>query len=180
MTPCHADEPSHTGNKTDTCWWPGHCPHQAITTYHSLRETWYVNSLAPQSCNLILVIFKPISRRDIFSISCETALRWMQQHLTDDESTLVQVMAWCRQATSHYLSQCWPRSLHHTVPLGLNELIKLVCLFPSSLLTQKLNQLPEGNKPLSEPKLTKSCGVTRPEWVNYWIECDNLTGFWHG
>ena len=25
--------------------------------------------------------------------------------------TLVQVMAWCRQATSHYLSQCWPRSL---------------------------------------------------------------------
>ena len=31
--------------------------------------------------------------------------------LTDDKSTLVQVMAWCRQATSHYLSQCWPRSL---------------------------------------------------------------------
>ena len=26
-------------------------------------------------------------------------------------STLVQVMAWCRQATSHYPSQCWPRSL---------------------------------------------------------------------
>ena len=29
---------------------------------------------------------------------------------TDDKSTLVQVMAWCHQATSHYLSQCWPRS----------------------------------------------------------------------
>ena len=28
-----------------------------------------------------------------------------------DQSTLFQVMAWCRQATSHYLSQCWPRSL---------------------------------------------------------------------
>ena len=27
----------------------------------------------------------------------------------DDVSTLVQVMAWCRQATSHYLNQCWPR-----------------------------------------------------------------------
>ena len=26
----------------------------------------------------------------------------------DDKSTLVQVMAWCRQATSHYLNQCWP------------------------------------------------------------------------
>ena len=31
--------------------------------------------------------------------------------ISDDKSTLVQVMAWCRQATSHYLSQCWPRSL---------------------------------------------------------------------
>ena len=30
---------------------------------------------------------------------------------TDGKSTLVQVMAWCRQATSHYLSQCWLRSL---------------------------------------------------------------------
>ena len=28
-----------------------------------------------------------------------------------DKSTLVQVMAWCHQSTSHYLSQCWPRSL---------------------------------------------------------------------
>ena len=35
----------------------------------------------------------------------------MPQDLTDDKSTLVQVMAWCRQATSHYLNQCWPRSL---------------------------------------------------------------------
>ena len=28
-----------------------------------------------------------------------------------DKSTLVQVMAWCHQATSHYLNQCWPISL---------------------------------------------------------------------
>ena len=28
-----------------------------------------------------------------------------------NKSTLAQVMAWCRQATSHYLNQCWPRSL---------------------------------------------------------------------
>ena len=32
------------------------------------------------------------------------------QDLTDGKSTLVQVMAWCRQATCHYLNQCWPRS----------------------------------------------------------------------
>ena len=46
----------------------------------------------------------------IFKSSDDDILRWMPQELTDDESTLVQVMAWCRQATSHYLNQCWPRS----------------------------------------------------------------------
>ena len=38
-------------------------------------------------------------------------LRRIPQDLTDDKSTLVQVMAGCRQATSHYQSQCWPRSM---------------------------------------------------------------------
>ena len=33
----------------------------------------------------------------------------MPLDLTDDKSTLVQVMAWCRQVSSHYMSQCWPR-----------------------------------------------------------------------
>ena len=42
----------------------------------------------------------------------------MSLDLTDDKSTLVQVMAWCRQATSHYLSQCWPRSLS---PCGVTK-----------------------------------------------------------
>ena len=31
--------------------------------------------------------------------------------LTDDKSALVQVMAWCCQATNHYPNQCWPRSI---------------------------------------------------------------------
>ena len=44
-----------------------------------------------------------------WGISCKIALRWMSLDLTDDKSTLVQVMAWCHQATSHYLGQCWPR-----------------------------------------------------------------------
>ena len=39
-------------------------------------------------------------------------------HRTDDKSTLVQVMAWCRQATSHYLNQCWPRS---PTPYGITR-----------------------------------------------------------
>ena len=31
--------------------------------------------------------------------------------LINDQSISVQVMAWCRQATSHYLSQCWLSSM---------------------------------------------------------------------
>ena len=46
-----------------------------------------------------------------WGISYEIALRWMPLDLADDKSTLVEVMAWCCQATSHYLSQCWPRSM---------------------------------------------------------------------
>ena len=72
-----------------------------------------LNSLAPGKFewNFRHVIFKQISVIDGWGISCEIALIWMSLDFTDDQSTLVQVMAWCRQATSHYLSQCWPRSL---------------------------------------------------------------------
>ena len=52
-----------------------------------------------------------IERTKVFRSSHDNALRWMPHDLTDDESTLVQVMAWCRQATSHYLSKCWLSSL---------------------------------------------------------------------
>ena len=45
----------------------------------------------------------------IFRSSNDNVLRKMPQDLTD-KSTLVQVMAWCCQATSHYLNQCWRRS----------------------------------------------------------------------
>ena len=44
-------------------------------------------------------------------ISSEITLRSTSLDLSDDKSILVQVMAWCHQATSHYLNQCWPRSL---------------------------------------------------------------------
>ena len=46
----------------------------------------------------------------------------MPLSLTDDKSTLGQVMAWCRQATSHYLSQCWPDLCRQMASLGPNEL----------------------------------------------------------
>ena len=62
-----------------------------------------------------------------FNSSHGNVLRWMPHDLTDDESTLIQVTAWCRQATSHYLNQCWPRS---PMPYGVtrpNELNLVKC-----------------------------------------------------
>ena len=42
----------------------------------------------------------------------------MHQSVTNGKSTLVPVMAWCLQVTSHYLSQCWPR---FTLPYGVTR-----------------------------------------------------------
>ena len=38
------------------------------------------------------------------------------QDLIDGKSTLPQIMAWCNQATSHYLNQCWQSSM---MPYGI-------------------------------------------------------------
>ena len=107
---------------------------------HNLNQWWlisqiqicfpgprWVNSLAPGwfEWNFNQAVFKLILVTDGWGIFCETTLRWMSLDLTDEKSTLVQVMAWCRQATSHYLSQYWPRSL---TPYGVTrpQWVKLV------------------------------------------------------
>ena len=46
---------------------------------------------------------------DGWAIYFGIALRWVSLNLTDHKSPLVQVMPWCRQVASHWLSQCWPR-----------------------------------------------------------------------
>ena len=55
--------------------------------------------------------FQTILVVDGWGISCGSAPIWMSLGFTDDQSTLVHVMDWCCQTTSHFLSQCWPRSL---------------------------------------------------------------------
>ena len=75
--------------------------------------------------NLVLLI-------GIFTSSKDNALRWMLRDRTDDMSTLVQVMAWYRQATNHYLSQCWPSSMSQygvTKPQWVKEKRKNVHAF---------------------------------------------------
>ena len=77
------------------------------------KENYVFNSLAPGrfECDSKSVIFNPVLLIGIFRVSHDNALQWMPQDLTDDKSTLVQVMAWCHQTTCHYLSQCWLSSL---------------------------------------------------------------------
>ena len=77
--------------------------------------------------NLVLLI-------GIFRSSDYNALWWMPQDLIDDKSTLVQVMACCCQATSHYLSQCWPRSM---MSYGVNrpQWVEVGIIFDYSMMT---------------------------------------------
>ena len=86
-----------------------------------LKRSDYVNSLRFKcrfKWNFRQVIFSIISVVGALGISCELVLRWMPLKLTDDKSTLVHVMAWCYQAPSHYLNQCWPSSL---MPWGVTR-----------------------------------------------------------
>ena len=78
-----------------------------ITALHCI-----INSLAPGRCdfNFKSVISEHMLQiKFMTSTSVEIALRWMPQNTFDDKSTLVQVIAWCHQSTSLYMSQCWPR-----------------------------------------------------------------------
>ena len=77
-----------------------------------------VNSLAPgkSGCDSKNGIFNLVLLIGIFRSFHNNALRWMSEDLNDDKSTLVQVMAWGNQATSHCLSQCWLSSL---LPYGV-------------------------------------------------------------
>ena len=93
----------------------------------------------------------------------------MPLDLTDDKSTLVQVMAWCHQSTSHYLSQCWPRSMS---PYGVTR--------PQWVNSQFCG--------------FKICGILKQDILQYWIwkrtlsdrtwiYCHSIfryvTGIWH-
>ena len=86
------------------------------------------NSLTPGSpgCHCKTAIFNLVLLIGVFRSSDDNGLKWMSSDLTDDKSALVQVMVWCRQATSHYLSQCWPSSMSPygvTRPQWVNSLI---------------------------------------------------------
>ena len=55
--------------------------------------------------------FELITQNSSLDTPYKITPRWMPQTLNNDKSTLVEVMAWCRQATSHYFNPCWSRSI---------------------------------------------------------------------
>ena len=102
-------------------------------------------------------------------LPCESAsslFMWRQKpDLTDDKSTLVQVMVWCRQATSNYLSQCWPSFLS---PYGV---------------TRVVSRARDGENPpkltTCPPKFVKSGGRSSYIWQVIYrscIECPLFSG----
>ena len=109
---------------TMTIWWPrsGVWIYQIVTgvtsvvgvpsTHLVLRISFRITSLilsqsrgGPNSvefwCLMAEVALENVNSEIVTSL---------RKDLIDDNSTLIQVITWCHQATSHYRSQCWPRS----------------------------------------------------------------------
>ena len=85
-------------NDLETCW---RSPF-LLSPAHLL-----FNSLARGVCgnNFKGMIFKHIEQNSSSRTQCVIALNWVPLNLTNEKSTLVQLMAWCRQATRHCPSQ---------------------------------------------------------------------------
>ena len=66
------------------------------------------------------VFSEQILRVKFMNTSCEIVLGRLAKNTFADNSIMVQVMACCHQATSHYLSQCWSKFM---ASLGHEEFI---------------------------------------------------------
>ena len=103
-----------------------------------------------------------------------TGLRWMPQHRTSEKSTLVQVMAWCHQATSHYLNQCWTRSptpYGITGPQWVNSLApgRCGCDFKCENVKQKLGIDTLSIQILNQRLLWNECQRTWLMVIQHWF-----------
>ena len=94
-------------------WWP-FCLGSSMLG-NSMLTHWPLGDLIVIVKNVIFNLALLIC---IFKSSYDNVLKWKPHDLTDDKSRLVQVMAWCHKATSHYLNQCWPRS---PTPYGITR-----------------------------------------------------------
>ena len=80
-------------------------------TYHEMPSISNPLPTVRYGSNFKSVVFKHMFRIKFVSTSSEIALRWIPENTFEGKSTMGQVMAWCSHASSHYLRQCWPRSM---------------------------------------------------------------------
>ena len=71
-----------------------------------IYSLWDVAELSFWSCNFQIHSMYSCAKHYLWNCSDDFAT----DH-SDEKSTLVQVLTWCRQATSHHLSQCWFRPM---------------------------------------------------------------------
>ena len=83
-------------NNRDACDLRRNRPHNDVTVMSSLIH-------CRCGSNLKGIIFKPIMQNSSLGICCEIAVTWLPQSPANEKVILVQVMAWCRKATSHSL-----------------------------------------------------------------------------
>ena len=92
-------------------------------------------------------------------VSLVIALRWLSMDLIDNMITMVLVMTWCRQATSHCLRQFRPDLCRHMASLGHHEL--------KNLRAQK--QIHQSNEWWFPIQLNPT-PISLPEWWWWYLE----------
>ena len=127
-----------------------------------------------------------------WGIFCKIVLRWMLLDLTDDKSTLVQVMAWWHQAKAITWANVDPDLCRHMASLGHNELIywrktlpgKVIEYLESTFETLGLDIWFVGNglAPITVKycyfNATLMCSIV-DERKRYTIECTEICNFWY-
>ena len=96
----------------------------------------------------------------VMNISSEIDLSWMAGNVCEEESTLIQVMAWCREATRHSLSQYWPWSLS---PYNITRPLYIDMTRRSGLIKYEVIYI------------MITCGLTT---IYHGVEDDFMTGSW--
>ena len=120
----------------------------------------YINTVKPRQygCHFAGDIVKCIFLNENARIFIKISLKFVPYAPLDDKPTLVQIMAWDKQATSHYLTQWW---ITNVISLGLMD-NKSYCfrlwLGTKQAISHCLSQW--------WPSCLINKCVNRPQWIN--------------